>query len=223
MAATLAGKLKIKEGYTLLTINAPRDFEAILSPLPDDVTITNSGKEYQQIHWFVLNQAQMEKDLPKTLKLMIAKSSEKQPVICWTYYPKGTSGLQTDLNRDKGWEMLLKTDVQWLNLISFNDTWSSFAFRMKTAADEKKTANKEERLIFQYADSKTKTIRLPEDLAKAFTKNKKAASAFEALAFSHRREYVEWIITAKKEETRANRIQGTLEKLLKGWKNPSNQ
>jgi hypothetical protein len=222
MAATLAGKLKIKEGYTLLTINAPRDFEAILSPLPDDVTITSTGKEYQQIHWFVLNQAQMEKDMPKVMKLLAAKSSEKEPVTCWTYYPKGTSGLQTDLNRDKGWEMLLKTDFQWLNLISFNDTWSSFAFRMKTSADEKKAANKEERLIFQYADSKTKTIRLPEDLAKAFSKNKKAATAFEALAFSHRREYVEWIITAKKEETRANRIQGTLEKLLKGWKNPSN-
>lgn len=216
MAATIAGKLKIKEGYTLLTINAPRDFEAILSPLPHDVTITTSGKEYQQIHWFVLNQAQMEKDLPKVRKLL------KDGVVCWTYYPKGTSGIQTDLTRDKGWEALLKTNFQWLNLISFNDTWSSFAFRLKTEADEKKAANKEERLIFQYADSKTKTIRLPEDLAKAFKKNKKAAAVFDALAFSHRREYVEWIITAKREETRATRVAGTIERLEKGWKNPRN-
>lgn len=222
MAATLAGKLKIKEGYTLLTIDAPRDFEAILSPLPNDVTITSNGKNYHQIHWFVLNQAQMDKGLPKILKLLSAKRSEKQPVVCWTYYPKGTSGMQTDLTRDKGWETLLKTDFHWLNLISFDDTWSSFAFRLKTEADIKKADNKEERLIFQYADSKTKTIRLPEDLAKAFAKNKKAAAIFEGLAFSHRREYVEWIITAKKEETRANRIEGTLERLLKGWKNPAN-
>ncbi|NII26785.1 YdeI/OmpD-associated family protein [Pseudoflavitalea sp. X16] len=216
MAATIAGKLKIKEGYTLLTINAPRDFEAILSPLPDDVTVTSSGKNYQQIHWFVLNQAQMEKDLPKVMKQL------KEGVVCWTYYPKGTSGIQTDLNRDKGWETLLKNDLQWLSLISFNDTWSSFAFRLKTEADEKKAANKEERLIYQYADSKTKTIRLPEDLAKALKKNKKAATVFDALAFSHRREYVEWIITAKREETRAARIAGTLERLEKGWKNPRN-
>ena len=222
MAATLAGKLKIKEGYTLLTINAPHEFEAILSPLPNDVTITSTGKDYQQIHWFVLNQAQMEKDLPKVLKLLTAKSSAKQPVVCWTYYPKGTSGIQTDLTRDKGWEALLKTDFQWLNLISFNDTWSSFAFRLKTEADKKKAAQPKERPIFEYADSKTKTIRLPEDLAKAFAKNKKAAAIFEGLAFSHRREYVEWIVTAKKEETRANRIQGTMERLLKGWKNPAN-
>lgn len=104
MAATLAGKLKIKEGYTLLAINAPKDFEASLSPLPPGVTVTGSGKEYQQIHWFVLNQARMEKDLPKVMQLLVAKNTEKQPVTCWTYYPKGASGIQTDLNRDKGWD-----------------------------------------------------------------------------------------------------------------------
>jgi len=218
MAATIAGKLKIKEGNTLLTINAPRDFETTLSPLPKDVTIASSGKDYQQIHWFVLNQAQMEKDLPKVLKLL------KEGVVCWTYYPKGSSRIQTDLTRDKGWEALLKIDFQWLSLISFNDTWSSFAFRLKTSADEKKDAKpKEERLIFQYADSATKTIRLPDDLAKAFRKHKAAAAVFDKLAFSHKREYVEWIITAKKEETREARINGTLERLEKGWKNPRNQ
>jgi hypothetical protein len=217
MATTLAGKLKIKEGYTLLTLNAPRDFEASLSPLPDNVTVTNTGKDYQQIHWFVLNQAQMEKDLPKLLKLL------KEGVVCWTYYPKGTSKVQTDLTRDKGWEALLKHDLQWLSLISFNDTWSSFAFRLKTAADEKKAAKPKERPILEYADSATKTIRLPEDLAKAFRKNKKAAALFEQLPFSHKREYIEWIVTAKKEETREARINGTLEKLEKGWRNPANR
>jgi len=215
MAATVAAKLKIKEGNTLLTLNAPKDFEVSLSPLPDNITVTTNGKDYQQIHWFVLNQAQVVKDLPKLLKLL------KEGVVCWAYYPKGSSKVQTDLTRDKGWEALLKHDVQWLNLISFNDTWSSFSFRLKTAADEKKAAKPKERPIFDYADSATKTIRLPEDLAKAFRKNKKAAATFEQLAFSHKREYIEWIVTAKKEETRAGRITGTLERLEKGWKNPT--
>jgi hypothetical protein len=106
MAASIAGKLKIKEGYTLLTINAPKDFEASLSPLPEDVTVTSSGKNYQQIHWFVLNQARMEKDLPKVMKLL------KEGITCWAYYPKGSSKVQTDLTRDKGWESLLKPNIQ---------------------------------------------------------------------------------------------------------------
>jgi hypothetical protein len=216
MPATIAGKLKIKEGFTLLTVNAPAGFKEHLSPLPAGVTLTANGQDFQQIHWFVLNGAQLEKDLPKVLALL------KEGVVCWTYYPKGTSKIQTDLTRDKGWDALLKNDVQWLSLISFDDTWSSFAFRLKTETDQKKAAQPKERPILDYADSKTKTIRLPEDLAKAFTKNKKAAAVFEGLAFSHKREYVEWIVTAKRDETRATRIQGTLARLEKGWKNPRN-
>lgn len=217
MAASLAAKFKIREGNILLTIHAPRDFEAILSPLPHNVSITSTGAAFQQLHWFVLNQAQVEKDLAKILRLL------KNGATCWAYYPKGSSGIQTDLTRDKGWEKLLAHDIQWLTLVSFNDTWSTFSFRLKTPADAKKAAKpQEERLIFQYADPKTKTVIVPDDLAKAFTKNKQAGKLFEALAYSHRREYVEWIITAKKEETRANRILGTIERLTKGWKNPAN-
>lgn len=38
-------------------------------------------------------------------------------------------------------------------------------------------------------------------------------SAFEALSYSHQREYVTWIDEAKKPETRARRIAGTVERL----------
>ena len=53
-------------------------------------------------------------------------------------------------------------------------------------------------------------------------KHATAKDAFEALAFSHRREYVEWVVTAKRPETRQERIKGTLEKVMTGWKNPRN-
>jgi uncharacterized protein YdeI (YjbR/CyaY-like superfamily) len=95
--------------------------------------------------------------------------------------------------------------------------------RQKTEKDKKEDAKPKERPIFEYADSKTKTIYLPVDLAAAFKKEKKLGEYFNSLAFSHRREYIEWIITAKKEETRKQRIQGTLERLAKKWKNPANR
>ena len=75
--------------------------------------------------------------------------------------------------------------------------------------------------IFDYADSKTKTVRLPDDLSKVLAKNKKAHKNFELLAYSNKREYVEWIISAKRDETRQVRLQSTIEKLLLGKKNPS--
>jgi uncharacterized protein YdeI (YjbR/CyaY-like superfamily) len=64
--------------------------------------------------------------------------------------------------------------------------------------------------------------KVPPDLATALKRNKKAATTFAALSPSHRREYVEWIAGAKREETRARRLATTLEWLASGksmnWK-----
>jgi uncharacterized protein YdeI (YjbR/CyaY-like superfamily) len=65
-------------------------------------------------------------------------------------------------------------------------------------------------------------VRLPEDLRKALRKNAKARAAFEAFSPSHRREYVEWIEEARREETRARRLATAIEWMAEGksrhWK-----
>ena len=106
--------------------------------------------------------------------------------------------------------------------MSFDDTWSVFGLRMKTEADKKKEEKPKERPIFDYIDAATKTVRLPDDLAAALKKSKKATAMYESISFSNKKEYVEWIVTAKREETRAQRVKETIEKLGKEWKNPSN-
>ena len=133
MPLSTAQKLKIKEGQTLLTVNAPADFENKLAPLPKGVTITNKAKAFDQVHWFVTNKAGMEKDLKKVLPLV------NGDVVCWIYYPKGSSKIQTDLTRDKGWESLKELDFKWVTLISVNDTWSAFALRPYKAGEARQT------------------------------------------------------------------------------------
>lgn len=63
---------------------------------------------------------------------------------------------------------------------------------------------------------------VPADLAAALKKNKTAAKTFENFRPSHRREYIEWITDAKREETRQKRLETTLEWLADGksrhWK-----
>lgn len=220
MALSFPEKLKVKPGHQLLPLHAPADFARKMGKLPAGARIVEKSAKPDQVHWFVQNQAQLEKELSRVMKLL-------QPgVTVWVYYPKGSSGLQTNLTRDKGWDCLMKEKdkLSWINLISFDETWSVFGFRAKTAADLKKDARPvQEREIFKWADSATKTIRLPEDLAAALSRNKKLGDYFHSLAFSHRREYVEWIVTAKKDETRLKRIEGTLERLAKKWKNPGNR
>ncbi len=53
---------------------------------------------------------------------------------------------------------------------------------------------------------KRRPIPVPADVTAALAKNAKARSTFEALPPSHRREYLEWITEAKRQETRARRL-----------------
>jgi uncharacterized protein YdeI (YjbR/CyaY-like superfamily) len=63
---------------------------------------------------------------------------------------------------------------------------------------------------------------VPDDLARALAGNRKARDTFNNFPPSHQREYVEWIIEAKREETRAQRLATALEWLVEGkprnWK-----
>jgi uncharacterized protein YdeI (YjbR/CyaY-like superfamily) len=65
-------------------------------------------------------------------------------------------------------------------------------------------------------------LTVPGYLTAALKKNKKALAAFEAFSYSHKKEYVEWITGAKREETRQKRIETMLAWLAEGksrhWK-----
>jgi uncharacterized protein YdeI (YjbR/CyaY-like superfamily) len=59
-------------------------------------------------------------------------------------------------------------------------------------------------------------LTVPDDLKARLAKNKKAATTFENFSPSHRREYIEWITSAKREETRSKRLDTALEWLAEG-------
>ncbi len=65
-------------------------------------------------------------------------------------------------------------------------------------------------------------LAVPADFAAALKKNKAAAAEFEAFGPGCRREYVEWIVDAKREETRNKRIATAVEWIAEGkqrnWK-----
>jgi uncharacterized protein YdeI (YjbR/CyaY-like superfamily) len=67
-----------------------------------------------------------------------------------------------------------------------------------------------------------KEVVVPDYFLAALKKNKKALATFENFSPSHKREYIEWITEAKREETRAKRLQATLKLLAEGksrnWK-----
>lgn len=55
-------------------------------------------------------------------------------------------------------------------------------------------------------DLEPRTVEIPEDLAAALAEKQGATAAFDALAFSKRKEFVRQVVEAKAPETRARRI-----------------
>lgn len=63
-------------------------------------------------------------------------------------------------------------------------------------------------------DEGPREVEVPVDLAEALARNGAARAAFEGLSFSHKREYVRSITEAKRPQTRARRIELTIEQLV---------
>ena len=67
-----------------------------------------------------------------------------------------------------------------------------------------------------------KVLRLPADLAAGLKKSAKATREWKAFPPSGQREYIEWIVEAKRPETRAERLITTLQWVAEGkprnWK-----
>ncbi len=213
MSDALQKKLRITAGTTIRTVNAPADYAKTIGKLPKGAEITKGvTKSHDFVHLFVKDKAELERTFFKTAKALAPDG------LLWISYPKGG---RTDLTRDKGWECLNKVKMQWLALISFDEGWS--AFLMKNAPPKAQTtASKNYHAdTAEWADASTKTVRIPEALAAAFKKNAEARRLYEALNFTNRKEYVLWVVGAKREETRLARVKGTIEKLLAGLKNPA--
>jgi hypothetical protein len=65
-------------------------------------------------------------------------------------------------------------------------------------------------------DTAPREVDVPEALADALANAADAKAAFEALSFTHRKEYARWVAEAKREETRERRVAKALERLRAG-------
>ena len=69
-------------------------------------------------------------------------------------------------------------------------------------------------------DNEPRVVEIPEDLNNMFQENSRAKDFFQTLSYSNKKKYVDWIVSAKKIETRDKRLKDTIEMLLNKVKQP---
>ena len=65
-------------------------------------------------------------------------------------------------------------------------------------------------------DTKPRVVETPPELENALGLSEEAGSVFGKLSYSHKKEYVDWITSAKKEETKLRRVQKAISMLEEG-------
>ncbi|MBV5312028.1 MAG: DUF1905 domain-containing protein [Prolixibacteraceae bacterium] len=63
-------------------------------------------------------------------------------------------------------------------------------------------------------DLEKREVTIPEEIQSLLKKYPDALTFFDKLSYTHRKEYINWITSAKKEETRMKRMELFVEKLL---------
>jgi hypothetical protein len=123
MDSAFARKLQLKPGLKFIVLNAPKGYyEKILAALPQN-TVSNRAGKADAVLLFAATSAELTTHAAKTIGSVPAGG------LLWIAFPKGSSKIQTDLTRDKGWDAISKAGLEGIRSISIDDIWSGLRFR----------------------------------------------------------------------------------------------
>jgi hypothetical protein len=125
---SLAEKLGIKEGFKIALQNPPRSYTALLGALPSGVTVVKKpGTGMDMIQCFVKSRREAASAV-SALKDNISPRG-----VLWVSWPKGSSGVKTDLNENVIREIGLKAGLVDVKVCAVDTTWSGlkFVYRLK--------------------------------------------------------------------------------------------
>jgi hypothetical protein len=214
----LAKKLFIKSGKDWLFYNAPNNYFTILEPLPEGVTLFyNASRQFDGVQLFVKDTA----ELASSLKVIAP--SLRPDTVFWITYPKKSSGIKSDLEMMGSWAVVEDYGLRIVASAAIDDTWTALRFRPLGQSKESE-GNKEnirQNEFSAYIDVDNKQIKLPPVIVEALKEQPAAMNFYQQLSYSNKKEYVLWILTAKQDKTRDDRLAKMVEKLNSGKKNPS--
>lgn len=215
---TLLEKLQLKDEKNLLIQGLPSSIEKQFAKLTyaKNVTPLLKSRKVDFVLVFALSQQQLNNVLCEVFPALHDESK------LWIAYPKTTSKIASDLNRDCSWECLTKKEYECVRQVALDHVWSAMRFKKLDQIPNKTRSFSESKpLAVHGVDFEKRLVKAPVELDRLFTTHAEAKEFFTSLSFTNQKEYVNWIEGAKKEETRKRRLETALEKLLAGKRNPT--
>jgi hypothetical protein len=211
---TMLEKLQLKDEKNILIQGLPSSIEKQFAKVSFAKSVTpllrSRGIDFALV--FAVNKNQLGQILSDVIPALAPDAK------CWIAYPKVTSKIASDLNRDSNWECLQAHGLDSVAQIALDNVWTACRFR-KTELIKRKPAPEN---IVEIRPT-GRTVSVPEELKVVFQKHKPAEVFFDSLSFTNKKEYVEWIVGAKKVETKTRRLESLVEKLTSGKKNPTDK
>ena len=118
-------KLQVKPGRLFKVIGQPPQVMDILADLPPYAKFAGENEPADVLLIFIKNLAELAGLFPFDTTLL------KPGGIAWLAYPKKTSQVKTDLNRDIIWAYLRTVGWTGVSMISIDDTWSGFRLKQE--------------------------------------------------------------------------------------------
>ncbi|MFM1930208.1 MAG: hypothetical protein RL387_1536 [Bacteroidota bacterium] len=211
-------KLQLKDEKNLLIQGLPSSVEKQFAKLSYNKNLTPLLKtrkvDFALI--FAINQLQLNNILKEIF------SALHPACKLWIAYPKPTSKIVSDLNRDASWEILSDNDFEAIRQVTLDHVWTAMRFtKLDQIPNKERTFAEFKVSNIKVDDFEKRLIALPIELDKMFSHNEEAREFFTSLSIINQKEYLSWIQGAKKEETKQKRLEATMEKLMAGKNNPS--
>jgi len=117
-------KLKLDDTKECLVLNAPTSFSSLMLDLKIDTEPAKAKLgNYDYIQVFATTQSEME-----DLILHVAKAG-KYDCFFWACYPKKSSKIKSDMQRESVWKALTLGGLEAISIISIDETWSALRGR----------------------------------------------------------------------------------------------
>lgn len=222
MLPNLLEKLQLRDSRNILIQGLPSAIEKqfVKVAFAKNVTPLLKIRRIDFALMFVISESQLRGLLHDVLPSMAEEGK------LWIAYPKAASKIVTDLNRNCSWNCVRNAGFDVEAELPIDHVWTAYLFKRQEVPVHINGMDDREEMDCMDSDSDTlvvesRVVNPPAEFLKQLRRSKIASNFFETLSINNKKEYVSWIIGAKREDTRSRRMEAAIGKLIAGKLSPS--